>query len=203
MPDSDDELEPHQRADEYPIDDLEREAAGLPPLSNDRRDKPRPPQLVQASFLLWITAAVLLVAGFVLMVANSDEIANKLLEAYDSAERAGDPVTRREGVTRADIVAGVPGLLWLLAAGGVMVAGLFVLFSYKTREGTRSARSVLIALLALVIAFVIGMPGEFVNLFMILSVVAGGAGIVLLFLPGVGDYFPELPRARKRWRDFS
>lgn len=200
MPDSDDELEPKKRADDYPIDDLEREAAGLPPLSGDRRDKPRPPQLVQVSFLLWITSAVLLVAGFALMLLNSEEIANKLVEAYESALRRGEPV---RDVTPEQIASGVPGLLWLLAAGGAMVAALFVLFSYKTQEGTRSARTVLFALLVLVIVFAVGMPGEFVNFLMILSIVAGGAGLIVLFLPGVGDYFPRLPRTRKRWRDFS
>lgn len=194
--------EPPEPEDDYPVTDLEREAAGLPPLSADKREI-NPPPLVHFSFLLWIVAAAVLAAGFVLMVGNQDEITARLLDAYEQARRAGDPTTARKGVTPANIAEGVPGLLWLFAVGAFMFAGLFVLFAYKAREGTRSARTVLIALLAAMAVFVIGMPTEFVNFLQVAGVGLGVIAAVLLFLPSVSHYFPRLPRTKRRWQDFS
>lgn len=198
-----DEYESSGRNDDYPVDDLEREAHGLPPLSNDRRERPVPPGPVQLSFWLWVAAAALLVVGFVLMVGNQAEIIESLLDSYERARLAGDPVTERSGVTPENIATGVPGLLWLLAAGAVMIAGLIVLFAYKAREGTRSARSVLIALTLAVAAFAIGMPGEFVNFFHVIALGVAAVAIVLLFLPSVAAFFPRLPRVKRRWQDYS
>ncbi|MGH3452140.1 MAG: hypothetical protein ACRDQW_15755, partial [Haloechinothrix sp.] len=60
--------------------DLEREAAGLPPQPRwGPAPKLVPPPPVHTSFLLWMAAAAVLVAGFVLMVSSEHEIAAKLI----------------------------------------------------------------------------------------------------------------------------
>ncbi|GAA5104315.1 hypothetical protein [Haloechinothrix salitolerans] len=188
---------------EYPVDEAERAALGLPPLSSDRRERPDPPQLVRISVLLWVLSAVVMVAGFVLMLANQRAITEELLDAYETARRAGESIANREGITDSDIEAGVPGLLWLLFAGSVMIAGLIGLFAYRAREGTRSARTALALLTLVLLAFVVGMPSAFVNPLHVVALVLAAVAAVLLFLPNVSGYFPPLPRMRRRWRDFS
>lgn len=189
------------RADDYPIDDLEREAAGLPPLSSDKREI-NPPNLVHYSFLLWIAAAIALFVGFVLLLGNEAEIAASLIEANEEAVRRGEPGAGVD-VTPLQIESGVSTLLGILAAGALMFSALWVLFAYKAREGTRSARTVLVALTLVLIAFVFGMPKEFVNFVQVLAVLIACAAAVLLFLPSVSGYFPRLPRTRRRWQDYS
>lgn len=187
---------------EYPVDPLEREAVGLPPLEDYERKPVNPPQLVQASVLLWVAAAVALVVGFVLMILNIDEIADAQVEAWEQAIRAGDPQTDRD-ITPEQIRSGTPGFVWLLAFGGVMLALLIAVFAYRAREGTRSARTVLLALTALVAVFVVFMPGEYVNLVHWAGLVVAVVALVTLFLPQVNEYFPKLPVTRRRWRDYS
>lgn len=195
----DEEPEPSKGGD-YPIDDLEREAAGLPPLSDDLREKPKPPPLVHYASLMFGVVAALVVVGFGLLVADGPKIADELVDAFEQAKQAGDPVAAQRGVAPGDVRSGVPALLALLCAGGVMIALLILLFAYQARAGRRSARTVLAALVLIIAAFVIGMPGSFVNPVLIVAVVAGVAGLVLLFLPPVASYFPRLPRTARRWR---
>ncbi|MPY78994.1 MAG: hypothetical protein GEV04_10955 [Actinophytocola sp.] len=187
----------------YPVDEAERAAMGLPPLSSDRRERPDPPQLVRISVLLWLLAAGVMVAGFVLMLANQREITRELLNAYEVARRAGESIANRQGVSDADVAAGVPGLLWLLLAGSVMIAGLIGLFAYRAREGTRSARTALLLLTAMLLVFVVGMPSAFVNLLHLFALGLAAIAAVLLFLPNVSGYFPPLPKVRRRWQDYS
>ncbi|MGH3517447.1 MAG: hypothetical protein ACRDQ7_08550 [Haloechinothrix sp.] len=170
--------------------DLEREAAGLPP-------KPRlgaaptftPPPPVRTSFWLWVASAVVLIAGFVLMVASEREIADALIEGNTD---------RR--LTEDQIRGGLYAVLWMLAVGGAMFGVLFVLFAYKAREGTRSARSVLTALTVAVIAFQVLM-WPFMNAVLVTSLVLACVALVLMHLPSVWGYFPPLPRTVRRWRD--
>lgn len=170
--------------------DLEREAAGLPP-------KPRfnggpafhPPAPVQASFWLWVASAVVMIAGFVLMIASEQEIAAALIE---------DNTDRR--LTEDQIAGGLSAVLWTLAVGGAMFAVLFVLFAYKAREGTRSARSVLTVLVLAMVVFVT-VAWTFMNLVLVFSLALAGVAIVLMYLPSVAEYFPPLPRQVRRWRD--
>lgn len=188
---------------EYPVDEAERAAIGLPPLSSDRRDRPNPPQLVRISVLLWVLSAVVMVAGFALMLANQRAITEELLDAYETAQRAGESIANRETVSESDVVAGVPGLLWLLVVGSVMIAGLIGLFAYRAREGTRSARTALVLLTLVLLVFVFGMPSAFVNLLHVLALGLAVVAAVLLFLPSVSAYFPPLPKMRRGWRDYS
>lgn len=193
---------PEPRPDDYPVDKLEREAVGLPPLEDHERKPIDPPREVRLSLLLWGASALALVAGFVLMITNVDEIAAANVASYEAAVRANDPIMRTD-ITSADVKGGASGLVWLLGVGGIMLAVLVVLFAYRAREGTRSARSVLIALTVLVLAFAVFMPPVYVNFAHWASVVLAVAALVPLFLPQVSEYFPKLPVTRKRWRDYT
>lgn len=199
-PPSDEPAEPSK--DEYPVDKLEREALGLPPLSDDDHKRVEPPQLVRLAVALWLVAALVLTVGFALMVGNTDAIADAQVEAWEEAVRADDPQTDRK-ITPEQIRSGAPGLVWLLAIGGVMLALLLAVFAYRAREGTRSARSVLAALTALVAVFVLFMPTEYVNFAHWVALVLAVAALVGLFLPQANEYFPKLPVTRKRWRDYT
>ncbi|MGH3432890.1 MAG: hypothetical protein ACRDQB_08655 [Thermocrispum sp.] len=185
---------------EYPVDKFERESVGLPPLEEHGRTAVDPPREVRLSVLLWLAAAVALAAGFVLLIANVDDIAAANVASYERAVRAGDPIMRTD-ITAADVQAGASGLAWLLGTGGIMLAALVVIFAYRVREGTRSARSVLLALTALTAAFAVFMPAEYVNFAHWACVVLAAAALALLFLPQVSGYFPKLPVTRRRWRD--
>lgn len=203
MPPSPPPEEPAEpRKDDYPVDKLEREAIGLPPLSDDEHKRVEPPQLVRLAVALWLVAALTLVIGFGLMVGNTDAIADAQVEAWEEAVRAEDPQTQRD-ITPEQIRDGAPGLVWLFAIGGVMLALLLAVFAYRAREGTRSARSVLAALTALVAVFVLFMPAEYVNFAHWVALVLAVGALVGLFVPQAGDYFPKLPVTRKRWRDYS
>ena len=190
------------RETEYPIDEREREAIGLPPLSSDRRDRPDPPQVVRISVLLWVAAAIVTVAGFVLMLSSQRQIVAALLNAYEVARNAGESIANRN-LSEADIAAGVPGLLWSLVVGSVMIAGLIGLFAYRVREGTRSARTALLTLTLVLLVFVFGMPGVFVNLVHVIGLALAVIALVLLYLPAAAKYLPRLPSVRRRWRDPS
>ncbi|MPY82942.1 MAG: hypothetical protein GEV00_06375 [Actinophytocola sp.] len=200
--DEPEESDRSSRETEYPIDEREREAIGLPPLSSDRRDRPDPPQLVRISVLLWVAAAIVTVAGFVLMLSSQRQIVAALLNAYEVARNAGESIANRD-LSEADIAAGVPGLLWSLVVGSVMIAGLIGLFAYRVREGTRSARTALLALTLVLLVFVFGMPGVFVNLVHVIGLALAVIALVLLYLPAAAEYLPRLPSVRRRWRDPS
>lgn len=186
-----------------PVDDLAREGAGLPPLTRDDREPVTPPRPVRVAFGVLSVAAAVLVVGFGVLVGSADAVAADLLEAYEAARRAGDVTAQQRALSPSDIESGVPGLLWMLAAGALMIAGLVVLFAYKAREGTRSARTALVVLVGIVLVFCVGMPAAFVNPVIVLAVVLGIGGLVPLYLPAVAGYFPKPPRHRRRWRDPS
>lgn len=198
----DEEPEPSKGGD-YPIDDLEREAAGLPPLTSDRRDKPNPPQLVQLSVTLWLAATLMLIAGFVLLIINADEIAVRLVEVHEQEIRSGQVPKNSIPVSPEQIRAQAPGTVLFLSVGGMMMAALIVLFAYKAREGTRSTRTVLAALTATFALYVVFMHSAFVNAVLVAAVVVACVALVLMFLPSVSYYFPKLPRTTKRWRDYT
>lgn len=195
---ADEQPEPSDGGD-YPTDNLEREAQGLPPLLESYRT-PNPPQLVRAAFVVLCVAAVLVVVGFVLMLKNGEHIVEQLMDAYTKARNAGDSTTARTGVTETDVQEGVPGLLAMLTFGGAVIAALLVLFGYKAREGSRSARTRAAAMVVVIAVFVVGMPSSFVNVGLIAALVAGAVGIVMLHLPSVAGYFPRPPSAARRWR---
>lgn len=186
--------------DHYPVDPLEREAAGLPPLSDDSRERPDPPQEVRFSVMLWALSAGLLVLASALMIIGMDEIIAGNVAAYEEGMRLGDKIVKNRDISAADVKSGTPGLVWLLAVGATMLAVLLLVFAFRAREGTRSARSVLIALTLLMLAFAIFMPEYFVNFAHWAAIAVAVAALVPLFLPQVAGYFPRLPSVRRSWR---
>ncbi|MDV6012635.1 hypothetical protein [Haloechinothrix sp. LS1_15] len=167
----------------------EREAAGLPP-SPDSGGVPAggPPGPVRVAFWGWVVAVALFVVGFLLLPLRRDQIVDELVEA------GGGQVTADE------VAAGALPVLWLFAMAGIALALLMLLFAYKMREGTRSARSVLVALVLVMLAFHLALQA-FVNPVTTVALALACAATVLLYLPGVGDYFPKLPRTVRRWRE--
>jgi hypothetical protein len=182
-----------------PVDHLEREAAGLPPLESRERPAGPPPREVTLSVVLWLAAAAATALAFILMIVDVDEIAAANVAAYERAIRAGDPIMRTD-ITAEDVEAGASGLAWLLGSGGVMLAILVVTFAYRVREGTRSARTVLSALTLVIAAFCAFLPVEYVNLAHWIGLALSVVAAVLLFLPAASAYLPKLPVAKRRWR---
>jgi hypothetical protein len=182
------------RADERT--DAEREAAGLPPSPRigGAGQRSRAPKPVEVSFALWVISAVVLALGFGLLLGDSDGVTERLI--------AGNPDPQ---VTADAIAAGVATLLWTLFIGGVVFGALFVLFAYKAREGTRSARSVLTVLVVVLAVFqwviVTDMAGAVAAGVIALAIVLACIAVVLMYLPSVAGYFPPLPRTRRKgWR---
>ena len=182
-----------------PTDPLEREAAGLPPLDSGPRSTVPPPREITVSLALWLAAAAATALAFVLMIVDVDDIAEANVAAYNRAVEAGDPIMRTD-ITADDVRAGASGLVWLLGSGGVMLAMLVVTFAYRMREGTRSARTVLVALALVVVAFCGFMPAEYVNPAHWAGLVLGGVAAVLLFLPAANAYLPKIQAPKRRWR---
>lgn len=185
--------------EEYPTDNLEREALGLPPLLESYR-KPNPPQLVRTAFLVLCVGAVLVAAGFIVMLSSRHEITNELIDSLQKAQASPDSTVSRRGLSENDVVDGVPGLLGMLTFGGVVIAALIVLFGYKAREGSRSARARTLAMILVVAVFVIAMPSSFVNPVQIVAVAVSVVAMVMLYLPSVAGYFPRAPSSARRWR---
>lgn len=139
------------------------------------------PTLVNVSCGLWGSAAVLLIAGFVVTLLSKEQITAELLS------RAGV-----SGLPREQVVEGTENLLWLLLVGAVAYAGLMGLFAYKAREGTRSARNVLsvLAILLLATQFLL-----FPNVVTVIAAVVAVAALVLMYLPQVAHHYPRVPRS--------
>lgn len=185
----------------YPTDELERAAAGLPPLSSEGKRDIDPPPLVRAGVTAWLTTAAVLAIGFVLMILNMDDIAASQVDAYERGMRAGDKIVTDREITAADVHNSTPGFVWFLAFGGMTIAVLIAVFAYRAREGTRSARSVLVALAVLIAAFDFGLPSAFINFAHWAALIIAVGATVLLFLPAVDDYFARLPNTRRRWQE--
>lgn len=163
--------------------DDQRRARGLPPaprLSGDPQPTVNPPTPVKVSFLLWILAGLVLIAGYGLTLTAKQQMIDSLIEMNNDATISDD-----------QIASGVTSLLWMLFVGGIVFAVLFWLFAYKAREGTRSARTVLTVLAALVLVFQMLLFSNLVTLgSALLSIVA----VALMYLPSVQEYYPKVPK---------
>ena len=165
-------------------DDDQRRAEGYSPsprLPGERHEPVHAPAAVNVACGLWAAAAVLLIAGAVLTLLNKEQIV---------AEFVGRAQSRR--IPAEEIAEGATTALWGLLIGAIAYAGLIGLFAYKAREGTRSARSVLAGLGAVLI---LGQFVLFPNILTVASALAAVAALVLMYLPSVAEHYPRLPKS--------
>lgn len=165
--------------------DDQRRARGLPPAphlpGDPDPDRPEPPKQVNTGFGLIVAASVVLVLAFVLELLRKDEFAEQLIAQNTD-----------ENITNAQIAAGVESMLWALVVGAVAVGTLMVLFAWKARQGTRSARTV-VTVLVVVIALFSLLGGGYTVIGAVLLALCGTA---LMYLPSVDPYFPRVNRNR-------
>lgn len=163
--------------------DDERRFAGLSPKARPA-GKPSQgsfaPTPVKISFWLWVagTAVLILSQGYYLLIQK------QVIDSY--VARSTDVK-----ITRAQWEASVPVLLWVVFIAAVVFGALMVLFAYKAREGTRSARSVVTVLAILTTLFY---ALFFVTPYAILAVLLFLIALLLMYLPSVQAYFPKVGR---------
>jgi hypothetical protein len=163
--------------------DDQRRARGLPPEPRQPgagSEPAEPPAPVRVSFWLWIVAGLGLIAGFGRALTRVDDISAAIIEINN------DP-----NISDEQIRAGAASMLWVLFIGAVVFATLFALFAYKAREGTRSTRPILVVLAT--VALILQLP-LYADLITLGSVLVACAAIVLMYLPSVASYFPQVPR---------
>lgn len=165
-------------------DDEQRRADGYSPAPRPLGEQHEPvyaPTAVNVAAGLWAAAAVLLIAGAVLTLLNKEQIV---------AEFVGRAQGRR--IPAEQIADGAGMALWVLLIGAIAYAGLIGLFAYKAREGTRSARSVLTGLAAVL---VLGQFVLFPNILTVAAALAAVAALVLMYLPSVAEHYPRVPKS--------
>lgn len=150
------------------------EAANLP---EETPTPVTPPMPVQVSFWLWVVSAVVLVICYIVPVVFHQRIIDQNIRAT--------PQYPPE-----QVASGTTTFLVLLLVGAVSFSATYVLFAYKARQGTRSARTVLTVLfgIALVFQYLFGLFQ--LVLALVAMLVALGA-LVLMYLPAVRPYFPK------------
>ncbi|MEU0530283.1 hypothetical protein [Amycolatopsis tolypomycina] len=165
------------------LTDDERRKKGRSPdpvLPGERAPKATPPRPVAVSFWLWLAGGVVLILGYVQLMAAKSAVVDRFVEG-----------TKDPKITRQVIEDGVTAMLWFFLAGAVVFTLLFLLFAYKAREGTRSARTVLtvlpIVLLLLILTF-----APVLTYLTLIAVLLFVIALVLLYLPSVSGYFPKV-----------
>lgn len=143
-----------------------------------------PPKPVQVSFWLWIASGIVFIIGYAIIFFARDRIIDQLIKANTNGAVNADQI--RSGTTV---------LLAVLLVGAVSFAALYVLFAYKARQGTRSARTVLTVLMAITLVFQLVM--QFASLVTLLATLIGLAALVLMYLPKVVPYFPKVGRRNR------
>ncbi|WP_236789775.1 hypothetical protein [Amycolatopsis sp. GM8] len=167
-----------------PESDDERRAKGLPPEPQQPGDAPErvdPPKPVQASFWLWAVSGVVFIVGYAIIFFARGRIVDQLIKA--NTNTAVHPDQIRSGTTV---------LLAVLLVGAVSFAALYVLFAYKARQGTRSARTVLTVLMAITVVFQLVL--QFASVVTLAATLVGLIALVLMYLPNVAPYFPKVSR---------
>lgn len=166
--------------------DDERRAKGLPPeptLPGDEFVRPEPPKPVQVSFWLWVVSGVVFVVGYVVLFLARDQLVTQIINTTTDSTATPDKI--RAGATQ---------LLVLVLIGSICFTGLNLLFAWKARQGTRSARTVLVVLTVVSLLFQVGLGlGSFITL---IGTLVGLVALLLMFLPKVGPYYPKIRRAK-------
>lgn len=143
-----------------------------------------PPTPVRISFVLWVVSGVLLVVNYALVLLYRQRIVDEYLKTNK------DPRVNRENLTH-----GVTIAMMLALIAAVCFAALLILFAWKARQGTRSARTVATALyvVAVLVQLVTGLLWSWPTL---LSALLGFIALLLMHLPGMGGYFPKVGRSQ-------
>jgi hypothetical protein len=156
-----------------------------PPSFGDAQPAPQPPREIVFAFWGFLVAAILNLVGGLLVLGTRQEIVNRI--------RTG----QKPGTTLSD--ADINNAASLLIVGliivAVVVAGLYVLFSFKLRAGRNWAR-ILITIVALfaLISLVQDRGGSWV------SYVAEAAAViaaVLSYFPNSNEYIAEIKASRR------
>ncbi|MFD8497142.1 hypothetical protein [Amycolatopsis sp. NPDC059657] len=139
------------------------------------------PTEVKLSFWLWVAAAVFTAAAFVSLFVLRQHFIDEQVKNNTDPKATVDKIAN-----------GATYFLLAMLIGAVVMGCLFVLFAYKAREGTRSARTVLTGLLIADVLFLIlfkrtGAAFLFGPLF-------GLIALLLMYLPKVQPYFPKVGR---------
>jgi hypothetical protein len=164
--------------------DDERRARGLPPAPSLPGETPAPvapPKPVQVSFWLWVVSGVVFIVGYAIIFFARQRIIDALIQN-----------NRNTAVTADQIRSGTTVLLAVLLVGAVSFAALYVLFAYKARQGTRSARTVLTVLMAITLIFQLVL--QFASFITLVGTLIGLVALVLMYLPKVTPYFPKVGR---------
>jgi hypothetical protein len=165
------------------LNDDERRKAGRSPdpvLPGARAPKAAPPRPVAVSFWLWPAGGVVLILGYVQLLAGKSAVIDRYVEG-----------TTDPKITPQMIADGVTAMLWFLLVGSAVFVLLFLLFAYKAREGTRSARTVL-TVLPLVMVLLIFTFAPVLTYLTLVAVLLFVIALVLLYVPSVSGYFPKV-----------
>lgn len=165
------------------LTDDERRKRGRAPdpmLPGESAPKAQPPLEVHAAFALAILAAVIVVVGQLVILAFKQQLVDSMMK---QPQKPGHPLTLEQAQSTANF------FVWSLLIGALCFGSLLVLFAWKAREGTRSARSIATLLAVLGIVFELGVVRSFVALFASLALVSM---LILLYLPKVRGYFPKV-----------
>ncbi|NIH85871.1 hypothetical protein [Amycolatopsis granulosa] len=164
--------------------DDERRARGLPPapsLAGEEAERPEAPRPVQVSFWLWVAAGVVLAAAYLVAFLTRQQLVDDLVRTNTNAQ-----------VTPEKIASGITVLFAMLLVGSVSFGAFFVLFAWKARQGTRSARTVLTVLLVIVLLFQV-LLRTYTGISLIATLL-GLVALALMYIPGVQPYFPKVRR---------
>ncbi|WP_326567946.1 DUF4064 domain-containing protein [Amycolatopsis rhabdoformis] len=161
--------------------------AGLPPMPAylDNDDEPQregAPGPVRAAFILTIIASLVLLIGQVVTILFKQQL-------VDQAVKATPPGRKLD---MAQLESNANTLVWALFVGALCFGVIMVLFAYKAREGTRSARSVVTLLAVLGLVFQLGLVR---SIFSVVSSLLLVILVVLLYLPSTRDFFPKVGKS--------
>ncbi|KAA9165013.1 hypothetical protein FPZ12_006225 [Amycolatopsis acidicola] len=152
-----------------------------PALPGDEVPVIDPPKPVQVSFWLWVASGVVFIIGYVLMFVARNQLIDQLIKNNTDTSVSADQI--RSGMTV---------MFAVVLVGAVSFAALYVLFAWKARQGTRSARTVLTVLMAITLVFQLAV--QFASIVTLLATVIGLVGLLLMYLPNVNPYFPKVTR---------
>lgn len=149
-------------------------------LQNDAEpSKEQAPGPVKAAFILTIAASVVLLIGQVVTIFFKQQLVDQAVKATPAGRK----------LDMAQLESNATTLVWALFVGALCFSIIMVLFAYKAREGTRSARTVVTMLALLGLVFQLGLVR---SVFSVVSSLLLVILVVLLYLPSTRDFFPKV-----------